>query len=130
MRYLGRYLAGASAALALAAPAAAQPPAPTPTTRILAIGTIVPGADLAKTTAILPTEMRATAQLYLEGKIEQWYSQEDKRGVVFILNVTDLKAAEAMLEALPLGQAHLMTFQLTPLGPPGPLRLLAGPPTK
>ncbi len=130
MRYLGRYLAGASAALALAGPAAAQPPAPTPTTRILAIGTIVPGADLAKTTAILPTEMRATAQLYLEGKIEQWYSQEDKRGVVFILNVTDLKAAAAMLEALPLGQAHLMTFQLTPLGPLGPLRLLAGPPAK
>ena len=130
MRSLGRYLAGASAALAIAAPAAAQPPAPTPTTRILAIGTIVPGADLAKATAILPTEVRATAQLYLEGKIDQWYSQEDKRGVVFILNVTDLKAAEAMLEALPLGQAHLMKFELTPLGPLIPLRLLAGPPAR
>jgi len=29
--------------------------------------------------------------------------------VVFILNVTDIGAAQAMLEALPLGKAHLMT---------------------
>jgi hypothetical protein len=127
MRFLGRYLAGASTALALAGPALAQPPAPVPTTRILAVGTIVPGADLAKVTAILPTEVRATAQLYLEGKIDQWYSQQDKRGVVFILNVTDPKAAEAMLEALPLGQAHLMKFELTPLGPLNPLRQLLAP---
>jgi hypothetical protein len=130
MRSLGLSLAAACVALALAAPALAQPPAPVPTTRILAIGTIVPGADLAKVIAILPTEARATAQLYLEGKIDQWYSQQDKRGVVFILNVTDPKAAEAMLEALPLGQAHLMAFELTPLGPLSPLRLLLGPPAK
>jgi hypothetical protein len=130
MRYLGRYLAGASTALAIAAPAFAQPPQPVPTTRILAVGTIVAGADLAKVTAILPTEVRATAQLYLEGKIDQWYSQQDKRGVVFILNVTDRKAAEAMLEALPLGQAHLMAFELTPLGPLSPLRQLVGPPAR
>jgi hypothetical protein len=128
MRFLGRYLAGASTALALAAPAMAQPPAPVPTTRILAVGTIVPGADLSKVTSILPREMRATAQLYLEGKIEQWYSQQDKRGVVFILNLTDPKAADALLEALPLGQAHLMKFELTPLGPLAPLRQLLGPP--
>ena len=130
MKFLGRYLAGASSALALAAPAVAQPPQPVPTTRILAVGTIVPGADLAKVTAILPTEVRATAKLYLEGKIDQWYSQQDRRGVVFILNVTDPKAAEAMLEALPLGQAHLMKFELTPLGPLSPLRQLLGPSAK
>jgi hypothetical protein len=30
----------------------------------------------------------------------------------------------AMLEELPLGKAHLMTFQLTPIGPLNPLRQL------
>jgi len=127
------WLAVALTAAALAAPALtqAQPgPPPVPTTRMLAVGTIVPGADLARVTAILPTEVRATAQLYLEGKIDQWYSQQDKRGVVFILNVTDPRAAEAMLEALPLGQAHLMRFELTPLGPLSPLRQLLGPAAK
>ena len=36
---------------------------------------------------------------------------------VFILNVTDIGAAQAMLEALTLGKAHLMTFDLYPIGP-------------
>lgn len=45
-------------------------------------------------------------------------------GVVFILNVTDIGAVQTMLEALPLGQAHLMNFELYPIGPLNPLRQL------
>jgi hypothetical protein len=33
-----------------------------------------------------------------------------------------------MLEKLPLGQAHLMSFELIPIGPLNPLRQLLGPP--
>ena len=50
----------------------------------------------------------------------------DRRGVVFILNVTDPTVAHEMLEKLPLGQAHLMSFELIPLGPLNPLRRLPG----
>jgi hypothetical protein len=96
----------------------------TPVTRILAIGTINPGVDQAKVLDILPNEVRETVNLYLDGKIDQWYSLEDRRGVAFILNITDLKAAHEMLEKLPLGQAHLMSFELIPLGPLNPLRRL------
>jgi len=46
--------------------------------------------------------------------------------VVFILNVTDPTVAHEMLEKLPLGQAHLMSFELIPLGPLNPLRRLPG----
>jgi hypothetical protein len=74
----------------------------TPTTKILAIGTINPGVDPAKLFAILPNEVRDTLDLYLNGKIDQWYSQQERRGVVFILNVTDPAAARDMLEKLPL----------------------------
>jgi hypothetical protein len=102
----------------------------TPTTRILAIGIIQPGADQAKVLAILPIEVRETVHLYLDGKIDQWYSLEDRRGVAFILNVTDVAAAHEMLEKLPLGQAHLMRFELIPLGPLNPLRQLEGMKTK
>ena len=130
MQTFGRYLVGALAAASLAGPAFAQAPAATPTTRILAVGAIVPGADVRQVLAILPSEARATTELYLAGKIDQWYSQQDKRGVVFILNVTDLKTAQDMLEALPLGQAHLMKFELTPLGPLAPLRTLVASPAK
>jgi len=121
-----------AAALALITPAAASaqpaPPASVPTTRIVAIGTVTPAADLAQVQAILPREVRATAELYLAGKIDQWFSMTGRRGVVFVLNETDPAAARAMLEALPLGQAHLMTFELIPVGPLGPLRQLVGPP--
>ena len=99
---------------------------PTPTTRILAIGTINRGADLTAARAILPTEVRETVKLYLDGKIDQWYSLQNRVGVAFVLNVTDVAAAHEMLEKLPLGQAHFMTFELIPLGPLNPLRELQG----
>src|SRR5260370_38391176 len=49
-----------------------------------------------------PSRGGSTANLYLDGKIDQWYSQQNGKGVVFILNVTDLAAAHEMLEKLPL----------------------------
>lgn len=121
-----RIFAGLAAATVLAAAGAhAQTPPPsTPTTRILAIGTVTPGADRQLGQRLLPTEMRETAELYLEGKIDQWYSLEDRTGVAFILNVTDPAAAKAMLESLPLGRAHILTFELIPIGPLNPMRQL------
>ena len=44
-------------------------------------------------------------------------------GVVFILNVTDPAAARDMLEKLPLGQAHLMSFE-----PPADIPKIIGSP--
>jgi hypothetical protein len=99
---------------------------PVPTTRILAIGTVNPGVDLAAVRAILPVEVRETVKLYLDGKIDQWFSLQGRNGVAFILNVTDTEAAHDMLEKLPLGQAHLMSFELIPLAPLNPLRQLQG----
>ena len=95
----------------------------TPTTKILAIGTINPGVDPAKVFAMLPNEVRDTVDLYLNGKIDQWYTQQERRGVVFILNVTDPAAARDMLEKLPLGQAHLMSFE-----PPADIPKIIGSP--
>ena len=120
------HIATIVAALAAANSATAQTPAPTPTTRILAIGTLTPGADPQAARRILPSEMRATAQLYLDGKIDQWFSLQGRTGVAFILNVTDPAAAHEMLEKLPLGRAHLMSFELIPLAPLNPLRQLQG----
>ena len=54
------------------------------------------------------------------------YSKCPVCGGVQHLNVTDVAEAHEMLEKLPLGQAHLMSFELTPLGPLNPLRQLLG----
>ncbi len=99
---------------------------PEPVTRILAIGTVDRGVDLAAVRAIVPAEVKATVALYLAGKIDQWFSLRDRNGVVFILTGSDVPAASTMLEALPLGQAHLMHFDLIPIGPLEPLRFLEG----
>jgi hypothetical protein len=120
-------IAATFASLLLSGPSVAQPAKPpTPTTRILAIGTVNPGADPATVRSILPNEVRETVKLYLDGKIDQWFSLQDRNGVAFILNVTDPAAAHDMLEKLPLGQAHLMSFELIPLAPLNPLRQLPG----
>ena len=113
--------------LSLSEASPAQPAnSPTPTTRILAIGTVNPGVDPAAVRSILPNEVRETVKLYLDGKIDQWFSLQGRSGVAFILNVTDPAAAQDMLENLPLGQAHLMSFELIPLAPLNPLRQLQG----
>jgi hypothetical protein len=120
-------IAATFASLFLSGPSVAQPAKPpTPTTRILAIGTVNPGADPATVRSILPNEVRETVKLYLDGKIDQWFSLQDRNGVAFILNGTDPAAAHDMLEKLPLGQAHLMGFELIPLAPLNPLRQLPG----
>ncbi len=73
---------------------------------------------------VMTREVPATVNLYLEGKIEQWWVKPDRSGVVFILNLTDVTQAHDVLEALPLGVAGMMEFDLISLGPLTPLRLL------
>jgi hypothetical protein len=95
-----------------------------PTTKLLAIGSFTAKATPNVWMPILPSEVRETVRLYLDGKIDQWYLKQDQSGVVFVVNLTDPQEAHALLDKLPLGQAGLMTFQLIPLGPISPLRLL------
>ncbi len=52
---------------------------------------------------VLPFEMRATARLYLAGKIDQWYFKTDESGIVLIMNLTNSSEAHELLEKLPLG---------------------------
>ncbi len=106
-------------------------PAPAPTTAVLVNLTIKPEADRAQFTQTMPDEVRATLKLYLDGKIQQWYARTDGRGVMFILNVTDIAAAKALIDDMPLSKAGLANYEYILLGPLAPLqRLLAPPPAK
>ena len=97
-----------------------------PTTKILAVGRWTLKATADGVRPVLPAEVRDTVRLYLDGVIDQWFIQQDNSGVVFLLNVTETDKAHALLEKLPLGQAGLMEFQLTQLGPVSPLASLIG----
>ena len=112
------------------APTPSRAPVPVPTTKVLAIGSFTATATPAEWQKVLPDEVRATVRLYLDGKIDQWFVKQDQSGVVFLMNVTDPGEAKALLEKLPFGPTGLMTFQLVPLGPISPLRLLLDVPAR
>ncbi len=96
-----------------------------PTTRVLAMGHLTTGTTRATISPVMQKEVRDTVQLYLAGKIDQWYFRTDgPGGVVFILNCTSVEEAHALLEKLPLGKAGFMEFDLIPLGPLSPLNML------
>ena len=107
----------------------AQSPASTSTSTtvgVLALLTARHGVTREQVMAIMPAEIRATVQLYLEGKIREWYAREDGRGAVFLLNARDLDEAKSILESLPLANANMLDHEYIPVGPLMPLRLLLG----
>jgi len=72
----------------------------------------------------MPAEIRATVPLYLDGKIQQWFTRGDGRGVIFLLNCKDVAEARALIESLPLSKENLVDEQFIPVGPLLPLGIL------
>src|ERR1700736_2422049 len=95
-----------------------------PTTKILAIGQFTKPPTPEQIKEFFPKEVPATLRLYLAGKIDQWWIRQTQTGPVFLLNVTSVEEARALMESLPLGQAGLMKHQFIELGPLTPLHLL------
>ncbi len=77
--------------------------------------------------ALMPAEIRATVKLYFDGKIRQWYSRGDGRGVVVLVEANTEDEARALMETLPLAKEQLMDYEYIPVGPLMPLRALMGP---
>jgi hypothetical protein len=77
--------------------------------------------------AVMPSEVEATVRLYLDGKIREWYSRGDGKGVVFLVDAKTEDEARTIMETLPLAKEQLMDHQYIPVGPLMPLRILVGP---
>ena len=105
----------------------AQPPAPPKTTDVLVLMTIKAGVPRDELAKVLPSEVRATVRLYLDGKLRQWFQRSDGKGVVFILPATAVTDAQAIMDSLPLAQAQLVDHEYVALSPLGPLAALLGP---
>jgi hypothetical protein len=83
-----------------------------------------PGVTVEQIMKIMPAEIRATVPLYLDGKIQQWFTRGDGKGVIFLLNCKDVAEARALMERLPLSKENLMDEQFIPVGPLLPLGIL------
>jgi hypothetical protein len=97
------------------------------TTEVLVIQTPKQGVTAQQIMAVIPTEIRATVKLYLDGKIRQWYSRGDGKGVIFLVDAKTEDEARAIMETLPLAKEQLLDHQYIPVGPLMPLRALMGP---
>jgi len=91
--------------------------------KVMAIGTLKPLSPEQRQ-QYLPKEVPPTLQLYLDGKMEQFWLRDKEVGVIFLMSVESVDEANRLLKRLPLSQANLMTFDLMPIGPLLPLGML------
>ena len=118
----------ASEAQSMPGASSGLPPAAIPkTTQVLVIETPRQGVTVAQIMAVMPSEVQATVRLYLDGKIREWYSRGDGKGVVFLVDAKSEDEARAIMDTLPLAKENLMDHQYIPVGPLMPLRMLVGP---
>lgn len=94
------------------------------TTAVLVIETPKPGITAPQILTVMPSEIRATVKLYLDGKIRQWYSRGDGKGVIFLVDAKTEDQARALMETLPLAKEQLMDHEYIPVGPLMPLGAL------
>jgi hypothetical protein len=104
-------------------PAAAGPPV----IEVIAITTLKAGVSLPDLMKLAPEEVRGAVQLYLEGKIDQWYSRSDGKGVVLLLRCKTADEAKALLADLPLVKMGYLDVEYIPVGPFSGLRILTRP---
>ena len=92
----------------------------------MVILTAKPGVTREQIMKIMPAEIRATVKLYLDGKIRQWYSKGDGRGVLLFLDVKTVDEAHAVIDGMPLSKENLVDHEYIAVGPLLPLATLIG----
>jgi hypothetical protein len=95
--------------------------------KYLAIGTFPQPLTPEQFNKYMPFEVPATLQLYLDGKMDQFWLRQDGKGVVFVMTTESADEAASLLRALPLGQADLLRFELIAIGPLTPFAALIKP---
>ena len=112
-------------------PSLAQAQAASPaTTGVMVIITVKAGVTREQVMAVMPAEIRQTVQLYLNGKIREWYSRGDGRGVVLLLDTRDVAEAQTIMEGLPLAKQNIVDHEYIAVGPLLPLGLLTANPER
>ena len=83
-----------------------------PTTKVLANARLLAPLTPEQRKRLMPHEVPETVRLFLAGKIDQWWSRQDGKGPVFLLNAGSVHEAKELMASLPLEVAgpHGMRF--------------------
>jgi hypothetical protein len=87
------------------------------TSSVLVNLTPKPGITADRLKSLLVQEQLDTVDIYLKGKVLQWWTKTDGSGVLFLLNVSSVDEARALMCPLPLMQAGIAGLEFIPLGP-------------
>lgn len=104
--------------------------APPKTTEVMVMVSPKQGVTRQQIMAVMPSEIAETVKFYLDGKIRQWYSRGDGRGVVLFLDAKTEDEARAIMQTLPLARQQLVDDEYVPVGPLMPLMGLIAPGAK
>ena len=96
--------------------------------QVFALGTFAKPLTDEQRKQMLPKEVPDTLRMYLDGKIDQFWSRENPSGVVFLLNAASVEEARSMVETLPLAANGYLVFEYIAVGPLQPLARLIQPP--
>lgn len=102
-------------------------PPPVPVTDVMVLLTKKPSVSMPDLMKVLPEEARETMLLYLNGKIGQWYSRADGKGVIFFLRCSTVEEAKEIMGTLPLDKEGMVDLEFIPVGPLSPMRFLTKP---
>ena len=132
MKFIIPFLVAALPAAAVAQSQSGQTPGPSgvvvpKTTEVIVMLTPKGGVTSQQIMAVMPSEIRQTVKLYLDGKIRQWYSRGDGRGVILLIDAKTEDEARAVMNTLLLSKEQLVDHEYIPVGPLMPLMGLIGP---
>ena len=95
---------------------------------MMAMTSLKPGIAIPDVTKLRDDEVRTAVRLYLEGKIDQWFTRTDGKGAVLLLHCKTADEAKAIIAELPMVKAGYLNVEYIPLGPFMGLRNLTSPP--
>ena len=96
-----------------------------PVTQVMVMTSRKAGVALQDVSKLAPEEVRVAVQLYLDGKIDQWYTRSDGKGAVIFLHCTTVDQAKAIISTLPLVKGGYLDTEYIPVGPFSGLRVLS-----
>jgi hypothetical protein len=85
--------------------------------KVLAMLTLVPGAQMETLRARLADELRSSWALYASGVLREVYATDDPKRVVFVMETDDTAAARRLLATLPLVAAGSFNIEFQELRP-------------
>jgi hypothetical protein len=96
-----------------------------PTVEVMAMAVIKADAPMPEVRKHVQEEVTGVIRMYLDGKIDQWYSRADGRGVFLFFRSKSVDEVKALLAPLPLVKAGYVDIEYIPLCPYRGLAALA-----